>query len=335
MKIGMEIIERLTGERPLGWYNRPRLGEYPPPGGRLRRLFYDSDYYGDDLPLWTEVRKSDGTTTPHLVVPYTLDTNDMRFAMPQGFSHGDEFFEYLRDAFDVMYDEGDERPAMMSVGMHCRLLGRPGASARCSAFWTISRNTTVCGSVAASTSPATGSRTIPTTADNTHQRNPPWPATLPAPRFAPPAELPDWAQRSVDLANPRLGAKALYASDDFFAEVGRMLNPEPAQFVPGKFDDNGKWMDGWETRRKRTTGHDWCLVKLGVKGRIRGFDVDTSHFVGNYPPAVSIEACVSDSDEVETLKAAAWTEVLPPPRSARAATIFSSRRATRRGPTCG
>ena len=132
-----------------------------------------------------------------------------------------------------------------------------------------------------------------------------------APVFAPPAELPDWAQRSVDLANPRLGARALYASDDFFAEVGRMLNPEPAQFVPGKFDNNGKWMDGWETRRKRTTGHDWCFVKLGVKGRIRGFDVDTSHFVGNYPPAVSIEACVSDSDEVEVLKAAAWTEVLP------------------------
>ncbi|MCB1897663.1 MAG: allantoicase, partial [Rhodocyclaceae bacterium] len=132
-----------------------------------------------------------------------------------------------------------------------------------------------------------------------------------APVFAPPAELPDWALRSVDLANPRLGARALYASDDFFAEVGRMLNPEPAQFVPGKFDNNGKWMDGWETRRKRTTGHDWCFIRLGVKGRIRGFDVDTSHFVGNYPPAVSIEACVSDSDEVEVLKAAAWTEVLP------------------------
>ena len=126
MKIGMEIIERLTGERPLGWYTgrdsvntRRLVADY---GGFL----YDSDYYGDDLPLWTEVRKSDGTTTPHLVVPYTLDTNDMRFAMPQGFSHGDEFFEYLRDAFDVMYDEGEERPAMMSVGMHCRLLGRPG-----------------------------------------------------------------------------------------------------------------------------------------------------------------------------------------------------------------
>jgi len=132
-----------------------------------------------------------------------------------------------------------------------------------------------------------------------------------APVFAPPAELPDWAQRSVDLASPRLGAKALHASDDFFAEVGRMLNPEPAQFVPGKFDANGKWMDGWESRRKRGPGHDWALVRLGVKGVIRGFDVDTSHFTGNYPPAVSIEACVAESDEVEVLKAAAWTEILP------------------------
>ena len=72
------------------------------------------------------MQKSNGETVPHLVVPYTLDTNDMRFALPQGFSHGDEFFEYLRDAFDVMYAEGEERPAMMSIGMHCRLLGRPG-----------------------------------------------------------------------------------------------------------------------------------------------------------------------------------------------------------------
>lgn len=129
--------------------------------------------------------------------------------------------------------------------------------------------------------------------------------------IAPPADLPDWARRAVDLANPRLGAKALYASDDFFAEVARMLNPEPAQFVPGKFDTNGKWMDGWESRRKRVAGHDWALVKLGVKGRIRGFDVDTSHFVGNYPPAVSIEATVSDSDAVDALQGAAWTEILP------------------------
>ena len=126
MKIGMEIIERLTGERALGWYTgrdspntRRLVADY---GGFL----YDSDYYGDDLPFWTAVQKTDGETVPHLVVPYTLDTNDMRFALPQGFSHGDEFFEYLRDAFDVMYAEGEERPAMMSIGMHCRLLGRPG-----------------------------------------------------------------------------------------------------------------------------------------------------------------------------------------------------------------
>ena len=87
---------------------------------------YDSDYYGDDLPFWLQVRRTDGALAPHLVVPYTLDCNDMRFALPQGFSHGDEFFCYLRDAFDVHYAEGAERPSMMSIGMHCRLLGRPG-----------------------------------------------------------------------------------------------------------------------------------------------------------------------------------------------------------------
>ncbi|MFN3985439.1 MAG: allantoicase [Rhodocyclaceae bacterium] len=132
-----------------------------------------------------------------------------------------------------------------------------------------------------------------------------------APIFAPPADLPDWARRAVDLASPRLGALALAASDDFFAPVSRMLDPMPAQFVPGKFDDNGKWMDGWESRRKRVAGHDWALVKLGVKGVVRGFDVDTSHFTGNYPPAVSIEACVAQSDEPEVLNAASWTEILP------------------------
>jgi len=130
-------------------------------------------------------------------------------------------------------------------------------------------------------------------------------------RIAEPPVLPDWAARSVDLANPRIGAAALYASDDFFADVSRMLSPDPAQFIPGKFDDNGKWMDGWETRRKRTTGHDWCFVKLGRKGTIRGFDVDTSHFTGNYAPAVSIEATVSDTDDVAALKDAKWVEILP------------------------
>ncbi|MGL4187474.1 MAG: allantoinase, partial [Sphaerotilus sulfidivorans] len=122
----MAIIERLTGERALGWYT----GRDSPNTRRLVAdhggFAYDSDYYGDDLPFWLQVKKTDGTLAPHLVVPYTLDCNDMRFALPQGYSHGDEFFEYLRDAFDVHYAEGDERPSMMSIGMHCRLLGRPG-----------------------------------------------------------------------------------------------------------------------------------------------------------------------------------------------------------------
>lgn len=130
MRIGMQAIEALTGERPLGWYT----GRDSP---RTRRLVaddggfaYDSDYYGDDLPLWMKVRKTDGAVVPHLVVPYTLDTNDMRFGLPQGFSQGEDFFTYLRDSFDVLYAEGDpaglDRPKMLSIGMHCRLLGRPG-----------------------------------------------------------------------------------------------------------------------------------------------------------------------------------------------------------------
>ena len=123
---GMRIIEQLTGQAPLGWYT----GRDSPNTRRLLAdhggLTYDSDYYGDDLPFWLQVRKTDGALAPHLVLPYTLDCNDMRFALPQGFSHGDEFFQYLRDAFDVHYAEGDENPAMMSIGMPCRLLGRPG-----------------------------------------------------------------------------------------------------------------------------------------------------------------------------------------------------------------
>jgi allantoinase len=119
-------IERLTGTPPAGWYT----GRDSPNTRRLvvdhGGFVYDSDHYGDDLPFWLQVRSSAGTLAPHLVVPYTLDCNDMRFALPQGFSHGDEFFQYLRDSFDVLYAEGAERPAMMSVGMHSRLLGRPG-----------------------------------------------------------------------------------------------------------------------------------------------------------------------------------------------------------------
>ena len=122
----VESIAKTTGSRPLGWYT----GRDSPATRRLVAdlggFEYDADYYGDDLPFWLQVERSDGSLVPQLVVPYTLDTNDMRFALPQGFAQGDDFFVYLRDAFDVLWAEGSERPAMMSVGMHCRLLGRPG-----------------------------------------------------------------------------------------------------------------------------------------------------------------------------------------------------------------
>ncbi len=130
MRIGMQLIEALTGERPLGWYT----GRDSPNTHRLVADFggfeYDSDHYGDDLPFWMPVTKSNGETVQQLIVPYAMDTNDMRFCLPQGFSQGDDFFTYLRDAFDVLYAEGDpnglNRPKMLSIGMHCRLLGRPG-----------------------------------------------------------------------------------------------------------------------------------------------------------------------------------------------------------------
>jgi allantoinase len=130
MAQAMQLIEHLTGSRPLGWYT----GRDSP---QTRRLVadhggfeYDSDYYGDDLPFWMKVRKTDGSDAHQLIVPYTLDCNDMRFALPQGYSHADPFFQYMKDTFDALYAEGDpdglDRPKMMSIGMHCRLLGRPG-----------------------------------------------------------------------------------------------------------------------------------------------------------------------------------------------------------------
>lgn len=120
------IREMTNGLWPLGWYT----GRDSP---NTRRLVveqggyeYDSDYYGDDLPFWTKVQKKDGHSVKQLIVPYTLDCNDMRFATPQGFNTSQHFFEYLRDSFDALYAEGAVQPKMMSVGMHCRLLGRPG-----------------------------------------------------------------------------------------------------------------------------------------------------------------------------------------------------------------
>ncbi len=124
-------LRQLTGgEWPAGWYT----GRDSPNTRRLvadQGLYeYDSDHYGDDLPFWLQVERSDGTLAPHLVVPYSLDTNDMRFVQAQGFNTAEHFFAYLRDAFDALYDEGDpwrlDAPKMMSIGMHCRLLGKPG-----------------------------------------------------------------------------------------------------------------------------------------------------------------------------------------------------------------
>jgi putative urate catabolism protein len=122
----VEIVRSLVGEHPYGWYT----GRDSPNTRRLVAdeggFLYDSDYYGDDLPFWMEVTKTNGDVSPHLVVPYTLDVNDMRFATPQGFNTGKHFFTYLKDTFDVLYAEGEVAPRMMSVGLHCRLSGHPG-----------------------------------------------------------------------------------------------------------------------------------------------------------------------------------------------------------------
>ncbi len=126
MRQALDLIEQLVGARPRGWYT----GRDSPNTRRLvveqGGLVYDSDYYGDELPFWTPVTTADGKLRQHLVVPYTLDANDMRFATPQGFNSGEQFYQYLRDSFDVLYAEGSDAPKMMSVGLHCRLAGRPG-----------------------------------------------------------------------------------------------------------------------------------------------------------------------------------------------------------------
>jgi putative urate catabolism protein len=129
MAEAIRIHREVTGDRPLGWYTgrssintRDLVMEE---GGFL----YDADAYADDLPYWVE-----GPKGPHLVIPYTLDANDMRFATAQGFNSGDQFFAYLRDTFDLLYAEGEHAPKMMSVGLHCRLAGRPGRALALSRF---------------------------------------------------------------------------------------------------------------------------------------------------------------------------------------------------------
>lgn len=125
----LDIHTRTTGSRPLGWYTgrgsihtRDIVMEE---GGFL----YDSDSYADELPYWVE-----GPSGPHLVIPYTLDANDMRFATAQGFNSGDQFLAYLKDTFDILYAEGRTHPKMMSIGLHCRLAGRPGRAAALQRF---------------------------------------------------------------------------------------------------------------------------------------------------------------------------------------------------------
>ncbi|MGF1679798.1 allantoinase PuuE [Photobacterium minamisatsumaniensis] len=125
----IEIITKITGERPLGWYTGRT-------GPNTRKLvaeeggfLYDSDAYDDDLPYWHEEGDK-----PQLVIPYTLDVNDMRFATAQGFNSGEQFFQYLKDTFDTLYEEGETAPKMMSVGLHCRLIGKPGRIASLKRF---------------------------------------------------------------------------------------------------------------------------------------------------------------------------------------------------------
>ncbi len=138
MQEAMALLTEQMGSRPQGWYT----GRDSPNTRRLVADFggfaYESDHYGDDLPFWLNVRKTDGTQAPQLVLPYSLDCNDMRFALPQGFSHADPFFHYLKDSFDALYAEGNpagqNAPKMMSIGMHCRLLGRPGRIAALQRF---------------------------------------------------------------------------------------------------------------------------------------------------------------------------------------------------------
>lgn len=129
MQRAIEIIERLTGAKPTGWYtgrNSPNTRDLLIEQGGF---VYDADDYSDDLPFWVKVQGQD-----HLIVPYTLDTNDMRFASPQGFNSGEQYFQYLKDAFDVLYAEGATTPKMLSIGLHCRIVGRPARFAALQRF---------------------------------------------------------------------------------------------------------------------------------------------------------------------------------------------------------
>jgi allantoicase len=116
----------------------------------------------------------------------------------------------------------------------------------------------------------------------------------------------------TDLAAERLGGKVLACSDDFFAEKENLIKPGRGIFIPDKYTDRGKWMDGWESRRKRGPGHDWCIVQLATSGKIHGVDIDTNHFLGNHPPFASLDAaCIAGVIRESGLSALAWKEILP------------------------
>ena len=111
----------------------------------------------------------------------------------------------------------------------------------------------------------------------------------------------------IDLAQPRLGSKIIYKTDDFFASANRIISPTNPIFKEGVFDKNGKWMDGWESRRKRTSGYDYIILKLGKPGTISKIDVDTSHFNGNQPSMISVEGTYSHSSKIKQFK---WKSIL-------------------------
>ena len=129
MEEAMRLHEAATGERPLGWYTGRTSENSRELTAEIGGFLYNADSYADELPYWETTAHG-----PQLIVPYTLDANDMRFATNQGFNSGDQFFAYLRDSFDVLYAEGETAPKMMSVGLHCRLVGRPGRAAALARF---------------------------------------------------------------------------------------------------------------------------------------------------------------------------------------------------------
>jgi allantoicase len=124
-------------------------------------------------------------------------------------------------------------------------------------------------------------------------------------------ESPAFTQLT-DLAAERLGGKVLYATDDFFAEKENLIAPTRGVFIADKYTDRGKWMDGWESRRKRVSGHDWAVIQLATSGKIKGFDIDTNFFLGNHPPHASIEAIyIENADGITDWDTLSWKEILP------------------------